>query len=263
MKKLLLAPALFLFFILINIAKPHRVLAQVQNNTFNCTWTGIQCVVDIATQSCSPGYKVVDSVCNNLTDMGSCQGSINNPCQENIPPGLCYACVFGSCTLVDPNNYGACPYPGTPQGLSSCNLGCSQPINNFRCENNSCVADPNGPYTSSTECESACAWQPTGADPTCDANGQTGIDTAIGCIPFGNTDAFIGFILRWAIGIGGGIAFLLIIYAAFMIMSSRGNPDRLKAGQELLTSAIAGLIMLIFSVFILRVIGVNILGIFK
>lgn len=89
------------------------------------------------------------------------------------------------------------------------------------------------------------------------------IDTAIGCIPFGDTDEFIGFILRWAIGIGGGIAFLLIIFAGFQIMTSTGNPERLKAGQELLTSAIAGLILLIFSVFILRIIGVNILGIFK
>lgn len=97
--------------------------------------------------------------------------------------------------------------------------------------------------------------------PLC-SNGN-GINTAIGCIPINDTNAFIGFILGWAIGIGGGIAFLLIIYAGFMIMTSSGNPDRLKAGQELLTSAIAGLIMLIFSVFILRVIGVNILGVFS
>jgi hypothetical protein len=91
--------------------------------------------------------------------------------------------------------------------------------------------------------------------------GDESINTAIGCIPVGNTNAFIGFILGWAIGIGGGIAFLLILYAGFMIMTSSGNPERLKAGQELMTSAIAGIIMLIFSVFILRLIGVNILGI--
>ncbi len=98
------------------------------------------------------------------------------------------------------------------------------------------------------------------AAPVCKtARGEDGIDTAIGCIPIGDTSAFIGFILRWAIGVGGGIAFLLIVYSAFMIMTSQGNPERLKAGQELLTSAIAGLIMLIFSVFILRVIGVDIL----
>ncbi|OGM57315.1 hypothetical protein A3E46_01260 [Candidatus Woesebacteria bacterium RIFCSPHIGHO2_12_FULL_46_16] len=99
-----------------------------------------------------------------------------------------------------------------------------------------------------------------GPSPTCTTStGESGINTAIGCIPFENTTSFISFVLRWAIGVGGGIAFLLIVYSAFMIMSSRGNPERLKAGQELLNSAIAGLILLIFSIFILRVIGVDIL----
>ena len=93
----------------------------------------------------------------------------------------------------------------------------------------------------------------------CTINGKSGIDTAIGCIPIGNTNDFLGFFLGWAIGIGGGIAFLLIVLAGFQISTSSGNPERLKAGQELLTSAVAGLIMLIFSVFILRVIGVDIL----
>ena len=87
------------------------------------------------------------------------------------------------------------------------------------------------------------------------------INTAVGCIPINDTSSFIGFVLGWGIGIGGGIAFLLIVYASFMITTSSGNPERLKAGQELLTSAIAGLIMLIFSIFILRLIGVNILKI--
>jgi len=90
----------------------------------------------------------------------------------------------------------------------------------------------------------------------------TGINSAIGCIPVLTADKedFLAFILKWAIGIGGGIAFLLIIYAGFIVMTSTGNPERLKAGQELLTSAISGLILLIFSVFILELIGVKILG---
>lgn len=90
--------------------------------------------------------------------------------------------------------------------------------------------------------------------------GTGSINTAIGCIPVSDTNSFMAFILRWALGIGGGIAFLLIVYASFMIMTSQGAPDRLKAGQELLTSAISGLIMLIFSVFILKFIGIDILG---
>jgi hypothetical protein len=87
-----------------------------------------------------------------------------------------------------------------------------------------------------------------------------GVSTAIGCIPIFSQNDFLAFILRWAVGIGGGIAFLLMIYAGFMIMTAAGNPERLKAGQELLTSAISGLILLIFSVFILKFIGVDILG---
>ena len=62
------------------------------------------------------------------------------------------------------------------------------------------------------------------------AGGGFGIDTAIGCIPVKDIDAFSGWILGWAIGVGGGIAFLLIVYASFIIMTSQGNPERLKAG---------------------------------
>lgn len=97
---------------------------------------------------------------------------------------------------------------------------------------------------------------PSNSNPLC---GTESIDTAIGCIPVGNTTEFMGWILGWALGIGGGISFLLIIYASFMIMTSAGAPERLKAGQELLTSAISGLILLIFSVTILKIIGIDIL----
>lgn len=93
--------------------------------------------------------------------------------------------------------------------------------------------------------------------------GNTEIDTAIGCVPVledDNGTAFAGFVLGWGIGVGSGIAFLLIVYASFMIMTSQGDPNRLKAGQELLTSAISGLVLLIFSIFVLRFIGIDILG---
>lgn len=76
----------------------------------------------------------------------------------------------------------------------------------------------------------------------------------------GSTNEFLTSILKWATGVGSGIAFLLMLYAGFMIMTAAGNPERIKAGQELLTSAVAGLILLIFAVFILKFIGVDILG---
>jgi hypothetical protein len=95
-------------------------------------------------------------------------------------------------------------------------------------------------------------------------NGSCGvgfIDTAIGCIPYGDQNSLIGFFLKWGLGIGGGIAFLLIVVAGFQITTSRGDPNRLKAGQELMTSAIAGLLLLIFSLIILNIIGGSIFNI--
>ena len=62
---------------------------------------------------------------------------------------------------------------------------------------------------------------------------------------------------------GEVIVCVIKVYAGFMIMTSRGDPGRLKAGQELLTAAIAATIMMIFSVIILRLIGVDLLGVLK
>lgn len=88
------------------------------------------------------------------------------------------------------------------------------------------------------------------------------IDTAIGCIPYGNNTALAKFFLSWGVGIAGGIAFVLIVFAAYQIMTSSGDPKRLSAGKSLLTAAIAGLLLVIMSAFILRLVGVNVLGIF-
>ena len=64
-----------------------------------------------------------------------------------------------------------------------------------------------------------------------------------------------------AMGLGGVIAFILIVIGGFQIILSAGNPDKVKAGQEMITSAIAGLLLIIFSIFILRLIGYDILQI--
>lgn len=91
------------------------------------------------------------------------------------------------------------------------------------------------------------------------SNGK-GVWTAFGCIQT-DPSAFIGEVLRIGIGIGGGVAFLLILFGGFQILTSAGNPEQLTAGRELVTSAITGLLLIIFSIFLLRLIGVNIFGI--
>lgn len=91
--------------------------------------------------------------------------------------------------------------------------------------------------------------------------GENQIDTAIGCIPIGNANDFVAWFLKWAVGIAGGIAFLLIIFSGFQIMTSSNNPQQLQTGRELLTGAVSGLILIVFSAFLLKLIGVDILGI--
>ncbi|HOX96403.1 MAG TPA: hypothetical protein PLI45_03395 [Candidatus Woesebacteria bacterium] len=87
------------------------------------------------------------------------------------------------------------------------------------------------------------------------------INTALGCINVSSPQSFITNILRIATGIGGGIALALILYGVFIVTTSAGSPDKLKAGSEIITSAVVGLIFIILSIFIVNLIGINILGI--
>lgn len=107
-------------------------------------------------------------------------------------------------------------------------------------------------------------------DPRCDGNGDGVItdlddgfiDTALGCLPT-DPNEFVKLVIPWATGIGGGVAFLLMLYGTFMVIVSAGVPEKMQAGKELIGSAVTGLLIIIFAVFILRFIGVDILGLFS
>ncbi len=91
--------------------------------------------------------------------------------------------------------------------------------------------------------------------------GYVGVWTSIGCVS-SNIGGFIqNTMLTWGIGFAGGISLLCIMYAAFMMQTSSGNPEKIKKAQQLMTSCIMGLMLILFSVFILRLIGVTILKI--
>ncbi len=89
----------------------------------------------------------------------------------------------------------------------------------------------------------------------------SGVWTGLGCI-YGDTGRFIReTVFGFAVGLAGIFALICIIYATFTLQTSRGNPEKIKKAQELLTSCIMGLMLILFSVFILRLIGVSILKI--
>lgn len=89
-----------------------------------------------------------------------------------------------------------------------------------------------------------------------------GVWTGLGCMPTNKVGAFIGkTIFSFGLGLAGSLALLCILYASFILQTSRGNPERIKKAKENLRACITGLLLIIFSVFILNLIGVSVLRI--
>ena len=85
-----------------------------------------------------------------------------------------------------------------------------------------------------------------------------GFWTGLGCI---GTDpaSFSQSMIGYGLSIGGSFSLLCIFYAAFVLQTSRGNPEKIKKAKENLRACITGLLLIIFSILIVRVIGVDIL----
>lgn len=99
-------------------------------------------------------------------------------------------------------------------------------------------------------------------DPNGSGNGAaaTGMWTAVGCIPT-NATSIVQVFIKIGLSIAGGVALLMILVAGFMLTTSQGDPKRTNEAKELLTSAVIGLLFIIFSVTMLQFIGVRILQI--
>jgi len=270
MKRILFLSAVFLFLSFLTTSNVHA------QGVFYCEIDGGKCKVDkmMGDKSCDPGFQSVPQKCEDLNVM-NCSG-VNFPCESSYEEE-CYECDANQakCLPTQPDKYGGsenCPYTDYNLCVNECIKSTQE--TRYRCDDNQgCIKAQNGEYEDWNKCYDQCGFYGTpdnsNDDPKkskifCDDSGKPTNDsssgklyTAIGCIPLNETD-FITFIIQWAIGIGGGMAFLLIILASFQIMTSQGDPKRLEAGKELLSSAIMGLILLIFSVTILRFIGVDI-----
>lgn len=117
-----------------------------------------------------------------------------------------------------------------------------------QCAFGSSAVDPNG----------ACAGEKAGV------TGQTGFKpglyTSLGCIG-ADSESIVTSLVRIGLGLAGGVGLLMILAGAFMFTTSQGEPKRASEAKELITSAVLGLIFIIFSVTLLQFIGVSILRI--
>lgn len=266
---ILIAIAVFSLF------APSKTTAQGSLGEYSCMWqptswsTG-ECVANLDTSvglGCT-AKSIPGNACDGL-DQTEClnnsfQKGVTFSCEPVAPgsPGTGFRCnspnpTCSVCDLSEPDCYDV--------EEDFCNQACN--LNGgitYKCTGSSgcsAVTDLSGEI-SLTSCEINCGVPvKTGlADLTCTKNGITGINTAIGCIPIQSRTDMMAFLIAWSIGVSGGTGLLLIIYSAFLFIISNGNPQRVQAAKEALLSAISGLILLILAVYLLKVIGIDILG---
>jgi hypothetical protein len=118
-----------------------------------------------------------------------------------------------------------------------------------------------------------CGWcQPNPKPPTWDSCKQCLYDaagnakttkpyyTVLGCID-ANENSFTKAIMQIVFGASGGIAFLYFVYGSILVLTSTGDPIKLQNGKDTITSSVIGIFLIIFSIFLLRVVGYDILRI--
>ncbi|OGG03942.1 hypothetical protein A2W14_05750 [Candidatus Gottesmanbacteria bacterium RBG_16_37_8] len=84
--------------------------------------------------------------------------------------------------------------------------------------------------------------------------------TVLGCFST-KPEKFVQSILTIVFGAAGGIAFMAVLWGSATVLTSSGNPEKIQAGKDMITSSILGILIIVFSVFLLRVIGFDILKI--
>jgi hypothetical protein len=239
---------------------------------FHCEWAEEygMCVANLDLHNCniSEGYAPCPDYCYEFNNREECENQTNIPCMT------AYECF----PWLEP--------PGGYRIPATCEVDSNGNITRFCSEDNqlcreiveetedgwscTCVVifDPTqicyahgGVFTLIPKPKVFCRVGSNDPNQRTDNSASGKIASAIGCIPVNNTAEFVGYLLRWSMGIAGGIAFILIVYAGFIIVTSAGSPQRVQAGKELLTAAVTGLMVLIFGAFILEFIGFTILNI--
>ena len=92
--------------------------------------------------------------------------------------------------------------------------------------------------------------------------------TFLGCLGGSNgftqegaAGSVVQSLLNIVFSMTGGIAFLYLLYGAFVITTSQANPERLNYGKRVVYGAIAGLIFTLGSVFVIKFIASGVLKI--
>lgn len=203
-----------------------------------------------APKGCFTRSQLGESCTDSLGDPGQCADGLIcdvNTCTKAPSDfgSVCYNCASGSTwdgskcvnsskACIEPDLRAYCP------GQSTCTQGegCQGSINPKEKDktkleplNTPCGTSLGGDGSKVNECLS--------------------ISSALGDIP---TDPFklVPKIIEIILGISGAIVIILIIRAGYKLMFSQGNPEKVQEAREELTSAIVGLLFIIFSFVLLQ-----------
>ncbi len=156
-----------------------------------------------------------------------------------------------------------CEFPLTNQDLNAIDNGTDSGNIPSQACNQGCPENQFCRYNGSGDIAKASSWScQTDSFSQVDVHGSCGsraIDTALGCIPT-ETTAFTRVIVTYAIGLAGFTALVIMIIGSIMVLTGGSNPEQVKKGKEIFTSAIMGLLFIIFSAVILKIINQDILG---
>lgn len=215
------------------------------------------------------------------------------PSPKILPPACSspYQCVRGGCL---PDNLPATPNTpgyGICSGIDTACCLAPTPTNPDYCYTEPCTRIRGGPSCNIPKCQACNFCRPSvppiltytpipplpDLTPLCEQVGTTddfqkkckdcverdkGMWTAIGCLPVGGLEVFLrDYLFTFGIGIAGGIAFLYFLYGTFLFLTSAGNAETVAQAKEIIVSALSGLLFIIFSILLLKIVGGDILRI--
>ncbi len=202
-------------------------------------------------ETCSGNAGSQGSCCDNLICDKNGRDALTGTCKE-APEDFGNTCY--KCKSTDTWNDGKCVTPSGDEAMPESKGYCNE-RNNLRCiQGKGCVSSIR--YQQNDPLSLPCA--KNGSSYT-DAKGCTKIKTAIG---FVRTDSagFTRWMLGFVLSISGGIVIIIIIIAGYKLMTSQGDPEKVKNARDQLTAAIVGLLFIIFSLALLELITRDILG---
>jgi hypothetical protein len=274
MKKKIITPILLIVFSFLFLITPGQIIGATAcggscTKTTDCWPTGTD-VSKVACPHCwPPNYDTSKAnsgtICAQAGANCTCVATPATPAVDNT--NMCNkSCIADSECANDANGCTVCWATGIGSGFGDCTTGGCTCIkeadklkNEAKREKEKALEEAilESDICSGNEEYSKCRGCMYNDDGTLSNNTWTDF----GCLETKVPGNFVKQLLKFGTGIGGGIAFLFLIFGSIQIILSGGNPDRVKAGREMITAAIGGLLLIIFSVFILRLIGYDILKI--